>query len=98
MYTNQLKFSLVRQVSLLFLALASCAAFAYDPGDYSTWMQLKGNSGAYMGSVWVDPTDETQTAVPAEAGKCYYVPVGNRRLRRARQMPFRAMRWRLQVG
>ena len=73
MNTNQLKFSFVRQISVLSLALAASAALAYDPGDYSTWMQLKGTSGVYNNAVWYDPADEAQTAVSAEAGKCYYV-------------------------
>ena len=56
--------------------VVSCVAFGYDPGDYSTWMQLKNASGTYTGSVWCDPADQTQAAVPAEAGKCYYVASG----------------------
>ena len=77
MSTAQMKHSLVLRLSaVLAFGLAAGASFGYDPGDYSTWMQLKGTSARYTGSVWYDPADETQTGVPAEADKCYYVAAG----------------------
>ena len=65
--------SILRPATVLVLGLTAYAALAYDPGDYSTWMQLKGTSGVYNNAVWYDPADEAQTDVSAEAGKCYYV-------------------------
>ena len=74
MNTLQKKHSLVlRLTAVLAFGLAAGASFGYDPGDYSTWMQLKGTSVRYTGSVWYDPADATQTGVPAVADKCYYV-------------------------
>ena len=58
---------------LVLMSAATLSLFAYDPADYSTWMQLKDGSGKYTGAVWVDPADETQTAVLAESDKSYYV-------------------------
>ena len=78
MSTAQMKHSLVLRLSaVLAFGLAAGASFGYDPGDYSTWMQLKTNNAkGFTEACWYDPADVGENLVKAEPGYNYFIPSG----------------------